>query len=248
MKQYLACFMNEWEKLIRRKKYWVLLLLGVAVCMGTTLIKIAIEALTHGVVKLTGISSSMALAELMIHLWVPLVSMMAVCDLFVTEFQDLTMKATLLRPVHRFKIYTAKISAVALLALVYLAGLVLASSGLDALLTGTLQGFGYAFGAYLLDFIPMLVLILMATFLNQWQKGSTMTMFLCIMVYIVLYVAGILVPNLSGLLFTGYMTWHNIWLGQMLPVSAMISKMALLLGYGMVFFSGGYLLFLKREV
>lgn len=248
MKQFTACLMNEWAKLARRKKYWVLLALGMGVSLLSVLIKVLVGRITYGSLDLTGLNTASSMMGLFVNIWIPLVSMMAVCDLFATEFQDLTIKATLLRPVHRFKVYCAKIGAVSLLALVYLMGLFLASTVMDLLVGGGFGGVGYAFFAYLLDWIPLIILILMAAFLNQCQKGSTMTMFLCIMVYIVLYVAGIAIPNLSGLLFTGYLTWHSLWLGHLLPVGAIFSKIALLLGYGLIFFSGGYLLFMKREV
>ena len=248
MRQFWACFLNEWTKLAHRKKYWVLLILGAGVSLLVTLGKIFLGNLSRGSLDFSFVSSAMSLAGLFLNFWVPLISIMAVCDLFASEFQDLTIKATLLRPVHRFKVYTAKIGAVAALALLYLMGLLLISGVMDLLAGGGISGFFYAFAAYLLDWIPMMILILMAAFLNQCQKGSTMTMFLCIIVYIGLFVAGIAIPNLSGLLFTGYLTWHSLWLGHMLPLGAMLSKITLLLGYGMVFFSGGYLLFLKRAV
>ena len=71
-------------------------------------------------------------------------------------------------------------------------------------------------------------------------------MFLSILLFIGFNVLGIFWSNASGLLFTGYMQWHKIWLGTTLPFSALFPKIALLFGYGMVFFSGGYYLFLKR--
>ena len=44
------------------------------------------------------------------------------------------------------------------------------------------------------------------------------------------------------------MKWHSLWLGHMLPLGASAAKTALLAGYGLVFFSGGYYLFLRREI
>lgn len=248
MKQFFACFANEWTKLICKKKYWVLLILGVYVGLGVTLCKILLGKITHGSVNFSFLSSAMSLAGLFLNFWIPLVSVMAVCDLFATEYQDLTIKATLLRPIHRFKVYTAKIAAVAALALLYMLVLPITAGMMDIICGGTGNNFFYAVSAYLIDWIPMIVVILMAVFINQLQKGSTMTMFLCIILYILLYVGGILVPNLSGLLFTGYLSWHSLWLGHLLPFGAMLSKVGLLVGYGMVFFCGGYLIFLHREV
>ena len=75
----------------------------------------------------------------------------------------------------------------------------------------------------------------MAALINQFGKSATVSMFLCIIVYMVLQIGGIFIPQLSALLFTGYLQWHNIWLGTTLPFGTVIGKIALLLGYGLVF-------------
>lgn len=248
MKNYMAGVVNESLKLIHRKKYLVFLIIGIALSLFNVLGKTLVSKVSSGTLNLSGSSASMAMITLFVDFLIPLVVMMAVCDLFATEFQELTIKASLLRPVSRFKLYSAKITAVTLLALVYLVVLFVSSTLLDVLITGRTGNLLYSFGAYLLDIVPLFVVILMATFLNQLGKGSTLAMFLCIIVYMLLYIAGIFIPNLSGLLFTGYMKWHSLWLGHMLPLGAIAAKTALLAGYGLIFFSGGYYLFLRREI
>lgn len=78
--------------------------------------------------------------------------------------------------------------------------------------------------AYILDMVPLAVLALMTIMINQLVKNSTFAMFLAIIVYIGLNVLGIYFSNLSGLVFTGYMQWHKLWLGAGLPISALFSK------------------------
>lgn len=248
MKKYLVCTKNELKKLLYHKKYLVFLCIGIGISLLNILGKILLSRVSSGSLNLSGSNAPMAMMTLFVQFLIPLISMMAVCDLFATEFQDLTIKATLLRPISRFKIYSAKITAVGLLALLYLIILCLAATLMDWLVLGQIKNVCYTFGAYILDVIPILVIILMSTFLNQLGKSSTMAMFLCIIVYILLYLAGIFMPDLSGLLFTGYMKWHTLWLGHTLPFRAIAAKVALLAGYGLIFFSGGYYLFLKREI
>lgn len=248
MRTYLAAVHNECIKLRARKKYLVFLLIGMGLGLFNVLGKSLLLRVSAGAANLGGSSAPMAMMTLFVDFLIPLVVMMAACDLFSTEYQDLTIKATLLRPVSRFKIYAAKITAVTLLGLGYLMLLFGTSALMDALIWGRTGNLAYAFGAYLLDLVPLFVVILMAAFLNQLGKSSTLAMFLCIIVYVLLYIAGILISSLSGLLFTGYMKWHAIWLGHMLPLGAAAAKTALLAGYGLVFFSAGYFLFLRREI
>lgn len=248
MKKYLVCTGNEWTKLIHKKKYIVFLLIGVFLSMFNILGKLLISKLIGGSLSFISSGTSMSMITLFINFLIPLISMMAVCDLFSTEFQDQTIKAVLLRPISRFKIYIAKITAVTLMALLYIVVLFIASTLLDALINRETKGLLYSAGAYLIDIIPMIIVILMAAFINQLTKGSTMAMFLCIIIYMLLYIIGIFVPSLSGLLFTGYIKWHTIWLGHMLPPGAMLSKTALLAGYALIFISGGYWLFMRHEI
>lgn len=183
MKKYIAGVVNESLKLIHRKKYLVFLIIGIAMSLFNVLGKTLVSKVSSGALNLSGSSASMAMITLFVDFLIPLVVMMAVCDLFATEFQELTIKASLLRPVSRFKLYSAKITAVTLLALVYLVVLFVSSTLLDVLITGRTGNLLYSFGAYLLDIVPLFVVILMATFLNQLGKGSTLAMFLCIIVY-----------------------------------------------------------------
>lgn len=53
--------------------------------------------------------------------------------------------------------------------------------------------------------------------------------------------------NLSGLVFTGYMQWHKLWLGAGLANISIIRKILLMLGYGLTFTAVGYYLFRFKE-
>ena len=151
-----------------------------------------------------------------------------------------------MRPVTRFKIYTAKLCAVfCICAAIFLS--VFAVSAICDIVLGA-GAVGFAFGAYLINLVVLIPVILMSAVINQITKGSTSAMFLCIIAYILMRIAGIMFPLLDSLMFTGYLSWHKLWLPEMLPFSAIASKCALLFGYSLTFFSGGYFLFLKREL
>ena len=52
---------------------------------------------------------------------------------------------------------------------------------------------------------------------------------------------------MGGLVFTGYLRWHNLWIGVTLPFLSLLPRIGLLAGYGLVFGCGGYLLFDRKE-
>ena len=91
------------------------------------------------------------------------------------------------------------------------------------------------------------MLILFFCLLNQVGRGSGLTVLLCLVCYIGLLVLGTYLPAVGGLVFTGYLRWHNLWIGIALPFFSLLPRMGLLAGYGLVFGCGGYWLFDRKE-
>ena len=79
------------------------------------------------------------------------------------------------------------------------------------------------------------------------MKGSGLAVLTCLVVYVVLVAVGTYVPAAGGLLFTGYLRWHNLWVGVTLPFHALLTRIGILAGYGLVFACLGYLLFERKE-
>ncbi|MEG1441611.1 MAG: ABC transporter permease [Oscillospiraceae bacterium] len=247
MTMFLANLKNELQKLFSKKKYMVFIIISIAIALGNVGIKLLVNKVAQGNFALSTHNISYSMLSFIADFMVPLIVFMAATDLFSSEFQDDSIKAILVRPISRFKIYLSKIMAIFVLAAVNFVCMLVVTAGLE-IISGNGGVLRNVIMAYLLDMIPMFVVILMATAVNQLGKSSTMALFLCIIVYAALAIGGIFIPHLSGLLFTGYMKWHNIWLGTALPFSAMISKIALMFGYGLIFLSGGYYLFARRSL
>lgn len=246
MRKINACLLCELKKTYLRKKYTVFTCIMISICLIAALISFLLTRLSASVQLNFTLNMPMTLLPMMTQFVIPLTAIMATCDLFSDEYRNQVIKAQLMRPVSRFKIYLAKVIAVtvvcAIIMLVTFMTSVLCSLGL-----GTAENIGYSLGAYLLDIIPVVVLILMAAFLNQLTASPTSAMFLCIAVYILAKAAGILLPVADGILFTGYMQWHRLWLGTAIHLKELGLKIMLILGYGITFFSAGYRLFLNRE-
>ncbi len=245
MRAFWACYLGEVKKLSLKKKYIILIIVSVAICALFAVISSAVGRLASISDGVFWESVALTVMPVFTQLVMPLIAMMGVCDLFASEFSDLSIKAQLMRPVTRFKIYAAKLCAVFSVCAAVFLSVFAVSAVCDAALDGGQTA--YAFGAYLINLVALIPVIFMSAVINQITKGSTSAMFLCIIVYILMRVAGIMFPLLDSLLFTGYLSWHKLWMPDMLPIGALASKCALLAGYAVTFFSGGYYLFLKRE-
>ncbi|HHU07767.1 MAG TPA: ABC transporter permease subunit, partial [Clostridiaceae bacterium] len=235
MQRYLAGTRNELDKLLLKKKYYVFLIIEIAICVIMILLDKLLSRVSGGVLTFGGADLSLMMLTFFIRVYIPLIIFMATCDLFSSEFSDLTARAVLIRPVTRLKAYLSKITAIMLLGLMFLAMLLIATVALEGFSRGGIRSFWLSFGAYLLDAVPLFVLLLMAVFVNQLTKSSSLAMFLLILIYALLTIVGILVPQLSGLLFTGYSQWHNLWIGETIPFKPMLAKIGLLAGYATIF-------------
>lgn len=234
-------------KLSSRKKYIVFLIIETLICALAMLLQALIARLSRGAVQLGTFGMTFGLLGFFIRFYIPLIIFMAAGDLFSGEAHDGSMRAALLRPISRFKLYLAKIAAVFILAAVYLAALFIVTAILEICAGGTFRTLWTGLWSYALDVIPLAVLVLMASLICQLAHGPTLAMLVSIVVYAGLVLAGIFVPQLGGMLFTSYASWHNLWIGSMLPLSALVPKVALLAGYSTVMLCSGYLLFERRD-
>ncbi|MBN7773425.1 ABC transporter permease subunit [Clostridium aminobutyricum] len=250
MKLFIANMQNELKKLSTRKKFLVFLIIEVVICIICGVINMAIGKASGGVVSSSLILANMPMAMLsfFIQIYIPLIIFMAACDLFSGEVHDGTIRATFMRPVSRGKQYFSKIAAIMILAAIYIVTLFIFTTIIKGVAAHSTEGLIDSFLSYTLDIIPLIVLVLFAAMMNQFSRSPSLSIIICIIIYIALYIIGIIVPLLSGLLFTGYLQWHNLWIGATLPFKFMISKMGILVGYGMIFGCVGYYLFERREV
>lgn len=249
MKTFTASLKNEWKKITARRKFWVFLIIEVLICLGAWGVNGMLSKISGGVITSAVILGNLPLSMLsfFVQIYIPLLVLMTACDLFAGEAHDGTLRASFMRPISRFKLYMSKAAAVFCMAAVYMGVLFILTSAMKLVGVGSLDGVGESIMAYILDMIPLIVLILFVAMLNQFSSSPSLTMVLCIILYVGLYIVGILLPQFSGLMFTGYSQWHNLWLGVVLPLRSMLAKIGLLLGYSLVFGCVGYYLFERKE-
>src|SRR5690606_24787359 len=119
---------NEWDIIWLRGRTKVLLALSVIMPIGLGLIMNAINS-AFGLLMISANGIALTTLKALTTLYLPLLIFMLVADGFT--FQPQTLKAFFLRPVHRYKLYSAKIIAILAIITLHL-GLTLIS----ALLSG----------------------------------------------------------------------------------------------------------------
>ncbi|MCL2356226.1 MAG: ABC transporter permease [Defluviitaleaceae bacterium] len=251
MTAFFAAYRNETSKLVLRKKYIAFLIFGAVICV----VWAAVGAFASGFVGMVGgvainlTPTPMGVLPLFLQIIVPLLIFMSVTDLITSECSDHTMKAMLSRPVERYKLYFAKLSAVITYAAIYLAGVFVISTAFNQVLgRGLSVGEIFAaFASYALTLPPLAVLVGFAALASLFGRSSTLTMLLLVVVYFALNVLPIPFPGISELLFTSYLGWYRLWVGVLPSASRLLHMIAIVGGYGVVFFVAGSLIFDRKE-
>jgi len=251
MTSFIASYRNEWDKLVARKKYIVFIFIGIGICLIWTGLGQLLSSFVRqqGGISVTMAPTPMGALPFFLQILVPFLMFMGLTDLLTVEGADNTMKATICRPVERWKLYTSKILAVLTYAAVYLACVFIVCAVLNQIFGKPLNvaDLLVALASYALTLIPLAILALFAALVALWGRSGTLTMFLLLLSYIALSVLPIFFPLLSEMLFTSYLSWYRLWIGALPGASKMVHMLLIVFGYGTVFFTSGSLIFDRKE-
>lgn len=236
----------ELLKVFHRKKYRVLLILQSALCILLMLLSFGrgIPVLSR-TLDLPAVPYVILNAGLLVVL--PLMIFMMTADLFSGEAENGSMKAVLLRPVSRMKIFFAKILAIA--------GFVLLNLLLIWLIAAAFRTFAGDFSAvfpmltaYVLSILPMLPVIAMSALAAQKIGNASLAIFVSLVLYVGLQVLGLLNTQLGAALFTTHFEWYKMFLGFSIPWLGVLNIFFLLLSSAALMLLGGGLLFERNEL
>ena len=251
MNYFLASFLNEFDKLIRRKKYIVFLIIGAGICVLWTVLGQMFSGFVkqQGGMALTFTPTPMGTLPFFLQILVPFLMFMGVTDLITVEGSENTMKAMICRPVERWKLYASKILAVLTYAALYLGAVFVVCSVLNQLFGKPLSlvEILIALASYILTLVPLAILASFAALVALLGRSGTLTMFLLLLIYMLLCVLPVIFPVLNEMLFTSYLSWYRLWIGALPGAAKLLHMLLIVLGYGTVFFTAGSLLFDRKE-
>ena len=250
MNKFQAVVGNEVEKLYRQRKAVVFLIL-------TALIPLAAAALFSvlqnrlGIFAVSPAGFPTLVLSLMAGLILPLFIFTLTADIFAGELADRTMKITLLRPVSRWKVYAGKNAAIALFSgLTLLVSFVFAMVGGLFLLggAGLIRGVPQAALAYLVTWLPMLALGIIAAFFSQFFKQSSGALLANIFIYLLGKGLPFVSSAVGRLTPYFYTSWYVGWLGQTAGFGRLLQVLIILIAYSIMFLGAGFYFFDRREL
>ncbi|CAA7600250.1 ABC-2 family transporter protein [Acididesulfobacillus acetoxydans] len=250
MAVFKAALVNEIEKLSKKKKAWVAVILSLAVIVAGQLVILAVRS-GFG---LRGVGSGefpLLVLSLVVNTILPLFAALVAIDSFSGESAQNTLRITLTRPVSRLKIFSAKIGAITLFLLAALF-LLLIFSLLAGLLFNanslTWPDFFRIVLSFLVSLLPLVILALGIVLLTNLVRSGITVFFLAILAFLLLKVLGLVFSTYADLLPTASLDWYNLWLAGVFPWTTIVRQFLLMLGYGVMFFVAGFYLFDQKEL
>lgn len=116
------------------------------------------------------------------------------------------MKASLLRPLTRFKVMTSKSLAVFVLGCMVTLAMFVISLIVQIVSGNSLRSVPITFAAYLINMIPLIAIVSMALLINMISKSPTLAMLLCIVVYVFFKYLNYYITPVGQMVFTAI---HN---------------------------------------
>ncbi|WP_291635283.1 ABC transporter permease [Clostridium sp.] len=249
MVEFKATLLNEIEKLYKRKK--------VLVAVIISLIFIILGQLSMVVLRtgfgLRGVSSMdfpILVLSVVVNTILPLFTALVTIESFSGEFSQNTMKIALTRPITRLKFYTAKLTAIMLFILANLLFLMIFSILAGCLFNSNSFSFSSVIKiliSYIVTLLPMVILSIIIAFFANIIRSGIGVFFLSIFVFVAFKGLGIIFYRFSGVFITSMTSWYTLFIMETIPTFKIFLQFMMMLSYGILFFTAGYYLFDKKE-
>ncbi len=250
MENFKASFFNEVEKMYRKKKAVIILILSVLIIAFVQLISTAVRS-GFGILWNTSSVFPVTVLSAFSSTILPLFTALAVIDAFTGEFSHNTMKIAVTRPVSRFKIYISKLAAAAFFVLANLLIVMILSTAAGVIFNAdsmSFLGLVRIFLSYIVTLFPIMAFAAVIAFLANVFRSSAVVFFISILLFIAFNILAVVFPTFSGLFITSTIDWYKLWIADTLPMGRIASRFALMAGYILLFVTAGYYRFDKRDL
>ncbi|NMB32651.1 MAG: ABC transporter permease subunit [Clostridium sp.] len=250
MEMFKVAFLNEVEKIYKRKKVIVAIIISLFVIVAGQLM-VTMVNMGFGLRAVSATQFPLLVLSLFSNTILPFFTTLVVIDVFSSEFSHNTMKLSLARPVSRLKLYAAKACAVAIFILFNLLVVMVLSLLASIIFNAnsfSLGGIWRVVLSYLVTVLPVMSFALIIVFMANIFKSGTAVFFITIILFIAFNGLSVVFPRYSNLFITSLFGWHSLWNVNTVQVSKIIREFLIISGCGIMSFTAGYYLFVKRDL
>lgn len=248
MHNLLANTRNELHKLLLKRKVIALLL---ATALLPILIALSLEHVqaAFGFLAVGRSDFPLWMLGLFASALLPLTLFLLAADMFAGEVGANTLKLVLTRPITRFAIFGSKVLALAvfLAAELVIVGVVSTGAGWFIGADRTAQGLFDGLLAYAVAFMPLLAILCFAALLAQVFRSALGAVMTGVGLYAAAKLLPFFLPEAAVYLPFHYTDWHTLWI-EAPSFPQLIQPFLVLLGCSIMTYSGGFVLFDRKEV
>jgi ABC-2 type transport system permease protein len=249
MVEFKAALINEIEKLYKRKKILVAVIISLIFIIVGQLSMVVLRA-GFGVRGVSSMEFPILVLSVVVNTILPLFTALVTIESFSGEFSQNTMKITLTRPVSRLKFFAAKLTAIMVFIAANLLFVMLFSILAGCLFNTnsfTLAGIMKILVSYSVTLVPMVILsIIIAVFTNVISSGIGV-FFLSIFTFVLFKGLGVVFYRYSGMFLTSMLDWYTLFTMDTIPSFKIFLQFMMMVSYGIMFFTAGYYIFDKKE-
>ncbi|MNY24861.1 ABC-2 family transporter protein [compost metagenome] len=215
--------------------------------------QIAVTTIKHGLgLRVVGsIEFPIVVLSFITYTLLPLFAIFVAIDMFNGESSSNTLKITLLRPVSRFSIFSAKVLNLALFIagnLLFVMLLSLIAGFIFNPSSASLAGIVKVILSYGLTFFPVFVFALIVVLLSNVIQGGLAVFFLSILLFIIFNSLGIVFSSYSSFFITSMFDWYTLWISESINGFKILREILIMSGCGMMLFTTGYYLFDNKDI
>lgn len=263
MAMTLTSAVIELKKLLSRRKYIVLLIIQLSICLAA-MIGVAVatqnfldfvantdEASTSIIQSISSLSVDIfpiSALSVLLSIIIPLFVFMMASDSFAHELEDGTIRCSLLRPISRAKIFISKMLAIWFFAIINLMLTCLIFASVRVFMDGSGQGLLTIFLSYIFSIVPIMPFVAMASIISIAAKNSTLSMFLSLIVYIMMFAITLVSQTVGAIFFSNHLGFYKQFIGISINFASVGNTFLLIVSSTVILAIGAFLLFDRKQV
>ena len=235
----------ELKKILIRKKYYVLLIIELVLAAVTVLFT-SINGFAVLGFNMDLPSIPYIILNTLAVFVLPLIIFMLSADLFTNEIETGMIKAVLLRPLSRFKIFISKLIAIILYVFLHLITICIVILAIKAVLGSPANMLSIP-AAYVITVYPMIAFISFSTLISLLVGNSSLAMFVSMIIYFVMQGVTIVSAPVGAVFFTSHLNIYKMILSGGLH-TALPNNFLLILSYIILMSVAAFWLFDRKEL
>ncbi len=247
MASWYAAIRNEWGLIWHKPKTKVFLGLTALFPIGIGWLLERVNA-AFGLGLISSGQLPLVLLSLLSSFYLPLYIFMLAADSFTVTSQH--MKSFFLRPISRYKLFTAKLTVIAAMVAVHIILGFLSSSVTGWMIEGSLQGELIASNllAYSVSLLPLWMWVTISVFISQWYKSQSSTLITLILLFALASGITYMFPAIAAFSPAHYNDWYTLWFAGVSAIFPVLQSAVCLFAAILLFFSLGLTMFERKQL